>query len=256
MRGAANNQIWRFDLEREAISQVTFEWDNDSPVWTADGKFLIVSASPGWKLHRVRADGSGRPEPLGAGKGADFPGFATADGRLLVYTTTDANTREDIWILPLERDGGEPRAFLQTPAYEAVPAISPDGRVVAYESDESGKVEVYLRSFPDGGSKIQVSSSGGFNPVWARSGKELFYRARLEGAKRQMMVVDVSPGIPIRVSRGRRLFEDSYADVGYDVLPDGQHFVMVEIDWEASRITHFNVILNWFEELKHIVPPK
>ena len=78
----------------------------------------------------------------------------------------------------------------------------------------------------------------------------------LEGSRRQMMVVDVSPGIPIRVSRGRRLFEDSYTDVGYDVLPDGQHFVMVEIDQEASRITHFNVILNWFEELKHLVPPK
>jgi Tol biopolymer transport system component len=169
---------------------------------------------------------------------------------------TDTNTREDIWILPLERDGSEPRVFLQTPAYEAVPAISPNGRVVAYESDESGQVEVYLRSFPDGGGKIQVSSGGGFNPVWARSGKELFYRARLEGSKRQMMVVDVSPGIPIRVSRGRRLFEDSYADVGYDVLPDGQHFVMVEVDWEAARITHFNVVLNWFEELKHLVPQK
>ncbi len=256
VRGAANNQIWRFDLEREAFSQVTFEWDNASPVWTADGEFLIVSATPGWKLHRARADGSGRPEPLLAGKGSDFPGSVRADGKLLVYTATDTNTKEDIWIVPLERYGGEPRVFLQTPAYEGEPAISPNGRVVAYESDESGQVEVYLRSFPDGGSKIQVSSGGGFNPVWARSGKELFYRARLEGSKRQMMVVDVSPGIPIRVSRGRRLFEDSYADAGYDVLPDGQHFVMVEIDQEASRITHFNVVLNWFEELKHLVPPK
>jgi eukaryotic-like serine/threonine-protein kinase len=256
VRGAANNQVWRLDLEREAFSQVTFEWDNDSPVWTPDGEFLIVSATPGLKLHRVRADGSGRPEPLLAGKGSDLPGSVTADGKLLVYMATDTNTREDIWILPLERDGSEPRVFLQTPAYEAVPAISPNGRVVAYESDESGQVEVYLRSFPDGGGKIQVSSGGGFNPVWARSGKELFYRARLEGSKRQMMVVDVSPGIPIRVSRGRRLFEDSYADVGYDVLPDGQHFVMVEVDWEAARITHFNVVLNWFEELKHLVPQK
>jgi hypothetical protein len=113
-----------------------------------------------------------------------------------------------------------------------------------------------LRSFPGGGSKIQVSAGGGFDPVWARSGKELFYRDRLEGSKRQMMVADVSPAVPIRVSRGRRLFEDSYADVGYDVLPDGQHFVMVEVDWEASRITHFNVVLKWFEELKRFVPPK
>jgi hypothetical protein len=114
-------------------------------------------------------------------------------------------------------------------------------------------VEVYLRSFPDAGSKIQVSSGGGFHPVWARSGKELFYRARLEGPKRQMMVVDVGPGIPTRVSRGRPLFADSYTDVGYDVLPDGRHFVMVEIDQDAARITHFNVVLNWFEDLRRLV---
>jgi serine/threonine-protein kinase len=256
VRGAANNQIWRFDLDREAFSQVTFEWDNTAPVWTADGEFLIVVSTPGRKLHRVRADGSSAPEPLLARKGSDLPGSVTADGKLLVHSATDPSTREDIWILPLEGDGGEPRVFLQTPAYEGTPAVSPNGRVVAYESDESGQMEVYLRSFPDGGGKIQVSSGGGFNPVWTRSGKELFYRARLEGSKRQMIVVDVSPGIPVRVSRGRRLFEDSYADAGYDVLPDGQHFVMVEVDWEASRITHFNVVLNWFEELKRLVPPK
>ena len=78
-----------------------------------------------------------------------------------------------------------------------------------------------------------------------------------------MMVVDVSPGDPTQVSRGRGLFEDSYDDIGrnagtpsYDVFPDGQHFVMVEADREASHITHFNVILNWFEELKRLVPPK
>ena len=190
------------------------------------------------------------------------PGSVAADGRLLAYSEVGTNTKEDIWILPLEPEG-EPRIFLQTPASEGFPALSPEGRLLAYQSDESGQQEVYLRSFPDGGSKVQVSAGGGIEPVWARSGKELFYRAPLQGRQRRFMVVDVSPGNPIRVSRGRGLFEDSYEVVGlnlgtpnYDVFPDGQHFVMVETNREASRITHFNVIVNWFEELKRLVPPK
>ena len=259
-RVAANDQVWRFDIEREAFSQVTFEWDNIAPVWTPDGEFLIVSSSPGWRLHRVRADGSAPPEPLPTGEGTwQHPGSVTPDGRFLAYFQVGKSTKHDIWILPLEC-GGEPRVFLQTPAFEDHPAISPDGRWLAYQSDEPGRMEVYLRSFPDGGSKVQVSSGGGIHPVWARSGKELFYRAPLGGSKWRMMVADVSPGKPMRIPRGRGLFEDSYNVAGdtasYDVFPDGQHFVMIEVDREASRITHFNVVLNWFEELKRLVPPK
>jgi len=254
----ANSQVWRFDIEREVFSQVTFEWDNRFPAWTADGESLIVSSTPGWNLYRVRADGSGSREPLSAEEGEGSRHLfstATADGRLLVYERVDANNRADLWILPLE-SAGQPRRFLQTPTDEGGPAISPSGRLLAYHSDESGQIEVYVRSFPDGGSKVQVSSGGGWDPVWARSGKELFYRAPLEGSKRQMMVVEVSSGIPIRVSRGRRLFEDSYEDVRYDVFPDGQHFVMIQAERQAPPTTHLNVVLNWFEELKRLVPHK
>jgi serine/threonine-protein kinase len=249
---AANDQVWRFDIEREALSQVTFEWDNHQPVWTPDGEFLIVSSTPGWKLHRLRADGSGTPEPLLMASRNTGPDFVTADGKLLVYS--EGGTF-DIWVLPLERDG-EPRVFLQTPAFEGLSAISPSGRFVAYQSNESGTMEVYLRSFPDAGSKVQVSSGGGFRPAWARSGRELFYRVPLEGSRWRMMVADVSQEDRIRVSRSRRLFEDSYVDGGYDVLPDGQHFVMIQNEHEASQVTHLNVILNWFEELRRLVPPK
>jgi Tol biopolymer transport system component len=258
-RGAANDQIWRFDLEREAFSQITFEWDNTAPVWTPDGEFLIVSSTPGWKLHRVRADGSAASEVLSTARGArQYPGSVSPDGKVLAYSATGTSTSDDLWILPLER-GGEASVFLQTPAFESSPAISPSGRLLAYQSYESGRLEVYVRSFPDGGNKVQVSSTGAGHPVWARSGKELFYRAFDEDSKGRMMVADVSAGNPVRVSRGRPLFEDSYGDFGllsYDILPDGEHFVMVEVDREASRITHFNVVLNWFEELKRLVPPK
>ncbi|PYQ42554.1 MAG: hypothetical protein DMF77_12565 [Acidobacteria bacterium] len=255
-KGGANEQIWRFEIEREAFSQITFEWDNTAPVWTPDGESLIVTSTPGWTLHRVRADGSAAAEVLSRARGArQNPGSVTADGRLLAYSATGTNTSDDIWILPLE--DGEARVFLQTPAVESSPAISPNGRMLAYQSDESGRLEVYVRSFPDGGHKLQVSSGGGIHPVWARNGKELFYRVPLEGGKLRMMVADVSAASPVRISRGRPLFEDSYSDFGlftYDVLPDGQHFVMVDVDREASQITHFNVVLNWFEELRRLVP--
>jgi eukaryotic-like serine/threonine-protein kinase len=255
MIDGANEQVWRFDIERETLSQVTFEWDNQFPVWTPDGEFLIVSSGPGGQLRRVRADGSGSPEPLLAAKGFNrIPGSVTADGKLLAYTDLGTDTLDDIWVMSLERDS-EPRVFVQTRATDNGPAISPSGRLLAYESDESGQYEIYLRSFPDGGRKIQVSDGGGGSPVWARSGKELFYQAPLEGSRWRMMVADVSQDDPFRIARGRALFEIPFPRV-YDVFPDGQHFVMLEIDQEASRITHFNVILNWFEELRRLVPPK
>jgi eukaryotic-like serine/threonine-protein kinase len=242
------------------MSQVTFEWDNNSPVWTPDGESLIVSSTPDWKLRRVPADGTGSPAPLLAGKGANqIPGSVTADGKLLAYCENGDNTLEDIWIMSLER-GGAPRVFVQTPASDVMPAISPNGRLLAYASNESGRFEIHIRSFPDGGRKVQVSSDGGIQPVWARSGKELFYLAPLGGSRWRMMAAQVSPGTPIRISRSAGLFEDSYSVDGetpsYEVLPDGQHFVMVELDREALRVAQINVVLNWFEELKRLVPKK
>jgi Tol biopolymer transport system component len=257
--GAANDQVWHFDIERQTLSQLTFEWDNHIPVWTPDGESLIVTSRR--ELLRIRADGSGHPETLLTIR--DFtpePGSVSGDGKLFAYNERGTTTRDDIWILPLERDG-KPRIFLQTPAAEFAPAISPDGRSLAYISDESRQEEVYVRSFPDGDRKIQVSSGGGFDVMWARSGRELFYRVRLGAGKFRMMVVDVSAGSPIHVSRGRPLFEDSYDPYGigsgtFDVFPDGQHFVMVESQRDASRLSHFNVVLNWFEDLRRLVPPR
>ena len=170
--GTANSQVWRFDIEREVFSQVTFEWDNRFPAWTADGESLIVSSTPGWTLHRVRADGSGSPEPMvgGQGSGRHLFGSATADGKLYVYEMVDPSTRGDIWILPLA-PAREPRAFLRTPADEGLPAISPSGRFLAYNSDESGQQEIYVRSFPDAAARSRCPPGEAWTPSGRAAGR-------------------------------------------------------------------------------------
>ena len=190
----ANDQVWRLDIEREVFSQVTFEWDNRYPAWTADGEFLIVASTPGWNLHRVRADGSGRPEPLLAREESSAgPAAVTADGKLLVYEKTGTNTGSDLWILPLA-PAGEPRPFLQTPTMGALrshraAASPPLGRV--------GKMEVYVRSFPTAAARSRCLPEEA--PRLGAEWKGALLQAPLEfeaddGRRR-------TPGIPIRVSR-------------------------------------------------------
>ncbi|MFQ5789586.1 MAG: hypothetical protein ACE5JI_03830, partial [Acidobacteriota bacterium] len=253
--GGANDQLARYDMARGTLTQLTFEWDNVSPVWTPDGKTLIFQSSPGWNLFEMPSDGSAAKERLTTSEHGQGPGSLSPDGRHLAFTQS-ARGDDDLWMLPLDGKS-EPWPFLQTPASEWGPRFSPDGRWVAYTSDESGRQEIYVRSFPEARSKRQISTDGGFQPVWARSGKELFYRAPAVGSRNRMMAVEIVPGDLLRVSKPRLLFEDSYDTLGsasYDVAPDGQHFVMVEMDEEARRVTHFNVILNWFEELRRLVP--
>ena len=131
--------------------------------------------------------------------------------------------------------------------------FSPDGRWLAYMSNESGRNEVYVQPFPGPGGKWQISTGGGTELVWARNGRELFYR---NGDK--MMVVDIQTQPTLAASTPRLLFEGSYERANnfrpnYDVTPDGQRFVMIKGS-EALQATQINVVLNWFEELKRRMP--
>ena len=152
----------------------------------------------------------------------------------------------DLWVLPL---GEEPLPILATPANEYQGTFSPDGRLVAYVSDESGHAEVYVRSYPEGETHL-VSAGGGDAPAWSKDGRELFFRNG-----RQFLAVEVSsqprfrasaPELlhEVRFDRGLRFFPDYY-----DVAPDGRFLVV------ADRSTRqFNVVCNWFEELERLVP--
>ena len=141
---------------------------------------------------------------------------------------------------------------MNTPAYEGGAQFSPDGRWMAYVSDESGQLQVYVRPYPGPDRKVPVSTQGGTQPVWNRNGRELFYRDM-----NKMMVVDVTTSPDLVLSQPRQLFEQRYAFLlrtltNYDVSADGQRFVMVKDESGSGRL---NVVQNWLEDLKRLVPP-
>ncbi|MSO56749.1 MAG: hypothetical protein EXQ55_07490 [Acidobacteria bacterium] len=158
----------------------------------------------------------------------------------------------DLWVRPLNGTQS-PQLFLRTRFTEVGSKFSPDGRWITYVSDESGQSEVYVRPYPPGPGKWQVSTAGGEEGIWSRDGRELFYR---NGNK--WMVVAVNPKRELFTAGAPRLlFEGPYVNVGglsYDVTPDGQRFLLLE-PAEPSPITHLNVVLNWFEEVKQKADP-
>ena len=158
----------------------------------------------------------------------------------------------DLWVLPSEGDR-KPSPFLQTPFNEAGAQFSPDGRWIAYMSNESGRMEVYVQPYPNPGGKWQISTGGGVEPVWARSGRELFYR---NGDR--MMVVDIGTEPAFSAGRPSVLFEGQFLNLSwaanYDVAPDGQRFLMIQPIEREGATSQIHVVLNWFEELKRRVP--
>jgi serine/threonine-protein kinase len=143
-----------------------------------------------------------------------------------------------------------PQPLLQTPFNEWQPRFSPDGRWLAYTSNESGSAEVYVQPFPSPGAKWKISTDGGSEPLWARTGRELFYR---NGDKMMAATLEMRPAFS--VSKSRLVFEAPYAHINgdipnYDVAPDGQRLLMVQENRQKATVTQLNVVLNWFEDLK------
>jgi Tol biopolymer transport system component len=182
---------------------------------------------------------------------SQWPLSWSPDGTLLTYVEFHPSGGYDIWVLPLEGER-EPRPILQTSFGERSPTFSPDGGWIAYQSDESGRNEVYVQPFPGPGTRMQISTDGGNHPVWSAGGGQLFY---LNG--RNMMAVDVETQPEFRAGTPRLLFERSHVSSGnrrnYDVAPDGQRFVMIQ-QQELSEQAQIHVILNWSDELKQLVP--
>lgn len=253
------NQVWIYDMSGSSFNRLTFEGGNRSPVWNPDGsRIAYASVREGSRAIFWKAvDGTGGEELLTRGGGRLYLNSFSPDRRILAFTQWDPKTGYDIWLLPLDGER-KPRPFLQTPAFEAGAMFSPDGRWVAYTSDESGRYEVYVQPFEGPGGKWQVSAEGGQQPRWARNGRELFY---LAPDQENVMAVDVTTqptfraGKPIQVGRGQGIgaIAPPLAS-NYDVSSDGQRFLRIKrTDW-AQLPAQMIVVLNWFEELKQKVP--
>jgi serine/threonine-protein kinase len=147
----------------------------------------------------------------------------------------------------------EPRVLEETAGNETTPAVSPDGRWLAYASDNAGRLDVYVRPFPGGGERYVISSSGGSEPVWARNGRELFFRSG-----DRFMVVDIGSGPAFTASRPRLMFtirtQTSPGRTSYDVSPDGQTFVMTDAGEEERAAQQVTLLQNWFDELTRLAP--
>ncbi len=259
------------DLARGTLTRSTAEGSFQCLAWAPDGKRVAFGFKPagGRGLFSVfcqNADGSAPPERLTGETRLqmELPTSFSPDGSLTLvqvmdYTdTSPANTRWDIFVLPLVGEK-QMRPFLKTRAKEELARFSPDGRWVAYRSDESGQLEIFVQPFPGPGPKWQISTEGGSEPRWSRSGGELFYRQddKLNRQNDKMMVVDVETAPTFRAGRPRVLFEGQFYDFGincYDVTPDGSRFIMIKEDPAELGPAHVNVVLNWFEEVKRRVP--
>jgi Tol biopolymer transport system component/predicted Ser/Thr protein kinase len=257
----SDSQVWVHDVARGTNTRLTFEKVNANPVWSPDGKRLIyLSASsvlgrgPG-TLAAVAAD-SGQPVTL-MGEGPDpSPTSVSPDGKLVIGVRSSnlARSGNEIWVLPLDGANtagaaaeAKPQPFLDTRFTRGNLQFSPDGKWVAYESNEIGRNEIYVVPYPGPGGKSQVSTDGGTQPRWNRNGRELFFRS---GAK--MMAVGVETGAAFRPGTPRMLFEKFTSD--YDVAPDGRRFLMLKPAATITDSGELHVILNWFDDLRRRVP--
>ena len=243
--------VWVFDQLTKGRWPVTFDSSSVVPVWTPDGRRIIVATKPGggrtigFLIRAVAVDGSDTAQQLLASGPGQLPSAVTPDGKALFFRRFSPRRRSEIWVLPLDRKA-EPYPYLRGPFNGRAASISPDGRWVAYVSDESGKDQIYVRAFPKAGDGIAISTDGGREPRWSASGREIFYRT-----DSQMVAARVHAAAPIRVESRQSLFDDrpydSWIDgAEYDVHPDGEHFVMVR---RAPQRRDVVVIINWFDSV-------
>ena len=251
-----NPGLWLYELARGTLTRLAENLVAPFPIWTPDGKHLTLGSplSGSFNLYWMPADGSGAAESLITSENAQWPGSWSPDGRLLAFSEQDPATGWDIWVLGLEGER-KPRPFLQTASNESSPKFSPDGRWLAYASDESGRQEIYVRPFPGPGRKWQISTEGGTEPVWARNGQELFYR---NGDKMMAAAVETKPAFA--AAKPKLLFAAHYEKspypflADYDVTPDGWRFLMIRASEQESAPTQLNVVLNWSDEVRRLVP--
>jgi serine/threonine-protein kinase len=253
------NDIWIWDLRRENLARLTFDPGmNRGAEWTPDGKRLAFSAQRegSENIYWQPADGSSMPEALTKNPKASLvPEAISPDGTQLLFT--QSAPPRDIGRVQLDGEHKSDVVLKIDAANAHNPAISPDGRWLAYQSDESVREEIYVRPFPDvNGGRWQITTNGGTRPLWNPNGRELFYYT----APGTLMSVSIEPGATFRADTPRMVFQGRYPAPQdgrqYSISPDGRRFLMIkdaaaDADAPPAQIV---IVQNWFEELKQKVP--
>lgn len=245
--------IWIYDVARATSTRLTFDLAADvSPVWSPDGsRIVFASVRKGrFGIYEKASNGAGEEQVLLQTDFDTFPTSWSPDGRYILYETADSNDFFDLYLLPTS-PGEKPFPYLKTKFNETHSQFSPDGKWVAYVSDETGRPEVYVQSFPATGGKWQISHTGGDQPQWRRDGKELFYLA----ADKKLMAVALNIGTTVEASAPVALFTTRGKPTGqtddknlYFPWPDGKRFLVNNM-LEGNR-RPITLVLNWAANLK------
>jgi serine/threonine-protein kinase len=247
--------VWLYNITRGSLSKITSDGRPGPPCWTPDGKYLTFFWAQTYqvpsKIYRSPVDRSSAMEVLTA-EDVDIHGWSP-NQEYFVF-----RRQGDIWAFRME--DGHVEQFTDTSASERYPAISPDGKWIAYTSDASGQQEVVVEPFPDPGKKETISAGGGRAPLWSRDGSELFYTAGI-GPTRKMLAVSITMNPTFSAGMPRFLFDsDQFAwntyQASYDITPDVKSFVMKQpVPQPQQPATKINIIHGFFEELKRLCPP-
>jgi WD40 repeat protein len=259
-----NRNWWIYDLSRGAPTPLEMDVRNAiGMVWTPDGKRIVFDrpiSGGTTNLYQQSEDGSSPMERLTTSEISQFPGSFNPDGSILAFIEESPKTGFDILMLDMKSRRVTP--FLNTEAGEMYPEFSPDGRWLAYGSNESGTFEVWVRPFPGPGRRWRISTEGGMLPLWSRDGTKLFYADWWTRQERGVWVTNIRTGEGFSADRPHLLFKlpTQESVIGFplrgnwDLWP-GQGFLMVKMEKVAPQpVTEINFIQNWFEELKRLVP--
>jgi serine/threonine-protein kinase len=256
--GGATTDIWVYQFARGTLSRLTFGGtESEAPVWTPDGArvtyAVTLQSQPPRAVAWKRADNSDSEEQIGHGDAHLHPLQWNPGGDVLLLNES-ASTGSDIWAFSMKDKSLRP--ITKTPYKEVSAGFSPDGRWLTYASDETGRFEIYAQAFPGPGGRSQISANGGVEPVWARNGRELFYR---EGDK--MMSVPIPSGSRVPEGTPKVLFQGRFmastsVDRWYDVTADGQRFLMLKPQDSARSVATLTVVQGWDTELKRLTAPK
>ena len=260
------SDIWVYDWKRDAIARLTSGGrGNYSPVWTPDGQritYFSAEGGGGFAVYWKHADGTGEPQRLAETKAPAAGGSWRPDGKVLAFTQINSGAPLEIYTLSLEGEEksgwkfGTPRPFLKN---SFSPAFSPDGRWLAYSSEESGSLELYVQPFPGPGGKWQVSTGGGLHARWSRDGKELLYRTY----ENQIMVAGYSASKDTFQAARPRLwspgrFTERHANYNFDMYPDGRRAAVLKASGsgETEPANRVRLVLNFFDDLRRKVPAR